>query len=291
MVFKGLFKGGGSKDGPAESLTVDDLIVLERYEEAEDRLQARVRSHPHDLHAHLKLAEVLAALRKLDLAVASYSLVADEYAQEGQYDKGLAVLSRALKSAPLDQNLARKIELYRLARKLDHKRLAVAKGLREGRMPATTAETWILQLPRLWKKIMTSDLIMRLSGEELERLFAACEILRISTGRPLVRAGQNQAELYWVVSGVVEATYRGSRAALRSFSSQDLIGERALLEQEPWPCDLIVKEKAVVVRLDREGLERAMRGNSDPRGLIALLRAQDHDRQLQKLVDSMEQSG
>jgi len=107
MGLKGWF--GGSKQ-PQQEYTIDDLIVLERYEEAGDRLRAKLKTSPQDLHSHLKLAEVYAQLQQYDKAIDEFGFVADEYAGDGFYDKGLALLSKAAKLAPLDPSLRARID-------------------------------------------------------------------------------------------------------------------------------------------------------------------------------------
>ena len=101
--------GGGTKQAPQE-YTIDDLVVLERYDEAGERLRAKLKTHPEDLHSHLKLAEVYTQLRQYDKAVDEFSFVAEEYASDGFYDKGIALLSKAMKLAPLDNSLRFKVD-------------------------------------------------------------------------------------------------------------------------------------------------------------------------------------
>ena len=108
MVFRKMFRGG-AREAPAEAATVEDLIVLERYDEAAERLKVRVRENPDDLHSYLKLAEVYTALRRVGDAVDAYLHVADEYARDGFYDKGIALLARAHKLIPTDDALPLKI--------------------------------------------------------------------------------------------------------------------------------------------------------------------------------------
>ena len=45
-----------------------------------------------------------------DKAVDEFGFVAEEYAQDGFHDKGIALLSKAQKLAPLDQSIRFKIE-------------------------------------------------------------------------------------------------------------------------------------------------------------------------------------
>src|SRR5262245_55609942 len=109
MALKGWF-GGGQK--AQQEYTIDDLIVLERYEEAEGKLLERLKTHQDDLHSHLKLAEVYTQLKRFDKAADEFNYVAEEYASDGFYDKGIALLSKAMKLTPLDQSLRFKIDKF-----------------------------------------------------------------------------------------------------------------------------------------------------------------------------------
>src|SRR4029079_6014436 len=97
LAFKSWF-GGGQKQPPTE-YTIDDLIVLERYEEAEEKLRGKLKAAPQDLHTHLRLAEVYTQLKQFGKAVDEFGYVAEEYAADGFYDKGIALLSKAMRLA------------------------------------------------------------------------------------------------------------------------------------------------------------------------------------------------
>ena len=110
MVFKKLFGSGGNKEKLEQELDVDDLIALERYEEAADRLKERTKSHPNDLHSHLKLASVYQAQGQNLKAVDEFVYVADELADDGFYDKGLALLAKAIRMAPGDSSITERVD-------------------------------------------------------------------------------------------------------------------------------------------------------------------------------------
>src|SRR5262245_32145995 len=94
----------GKKDAIPETkeLSIEDLIVLERWDEAIQRLHARVESNANDFHAHLRLAEVYVQANQPARALDEYYLVADEYTDDGFYDKAIALLSKIARLAPGD---------------------------------------------------------------------------------------------------------------------------------------------------------------------------------------------
>lgn len=279
MVFKSWFNKGGAS-APQTEYTIDDLIVLERYAEAEERLRAKLKTNPDDLHSHLKLAEVYTQLKQYEKAVDEYAFVADEYAQDGFHDKGIALLSRAAKLAPLDASLPIKIDKIQRQKSLEVSRSLAMEGLREaGGMQAGTSA---LELQRLWHYLAGSHLVQRLSGEQLKRLFSTMELVHLPAGVVVASEGSREGRLLLIVRGVLEAVAAlgGRPMALRSFTSGDIVGEVVLLEKGAWPADYRVGEEATVLALGREGLEKNLVGNPDPRAFLEALREQHHDREV-----------
>jgi hypothetical protein len=273
--------GGGAKQAPQE-YTIDDLIVLERYEEAGERLRARLKTNPEDLHTHLKLAEVYGQLKQFDKAADEFCFVAEEYASDGFYDKGIALLSKAMKLAPLDPSLRFKVDKLQREKSMEQVRALALEGLRAagGQKAGTSA----LQLGRLWHHLAGSSLVQHLTGEQLKRLFSVMELIEIPAGTTIATEGSREAFLLLLVQGLAEVSVPANPAndgramVLRSFTSGDMIGEAALLERGAWPADYKVTEPLLALKLTREGLEKGLVGNADPRGLLDALREQHNDR-------------
>ncbi len=281
--------GGGAKQqagekGKEQEYTIDDLIVLEKYDEAAERLKAKIKVNPQDLHSHLKLAEVFAQLRQFDKAVDEFGFVADEYAQDGFYDKGIALLSKAQKLAPLDQSLRFRIERIQREKSMEQVRGVAIEGLRQA--GGTQAGTSALELKRLWHHLVSSSVVQHLPGEQLKRLFSSMKLDRLETGAFLAEEGSREGFLLLIVNGVIEAVMHedGRDTTIRSFTSGDIIGEAALLERGTWPAGYRVAEPGSGLRLSREGLEQALVGNPDPRGFLEVLREQHNDRDVAATV-------
>jgi tetratricopeptide (TPR) repeat protein len=278
------FRGGKKQQQEPQDYTVDDLIVLERYDEAEAKLQARLKANPSDLHSHLKLAEVYSQLQRFDKAVDEFVYVAEEYAADGFHDKGIALLSKAMKLAPLDPSLRFKAERLQREKSMEHVRGLALEGLRQA--GGTRAGTSALELKRLWHHLVSSIVVQRLNGEQLKRLFSAMELLRFEPEAKIAGEGSQEAFLLLIVTGVVEAFVEiGGRAmAVRSFSSGDLIGESPLLERGVWPASYRAAEPVTALKLSRAGLEQCLVGNPDPRGFLETLREQHNDRDIAATV-------
>jgi tetratricopeptide (TPR) repeat protein len=280
---KNWFGGGGAKQTQAskeQDYTIDDLIVLERYDEAAERIKMKLKINPQDLHSHLKLAEVYAQLRQFDKAVDEFGFVAEEYAQDGFHDKGVALLSKAQKLAPLDQSIRFRIEKIQREKSMEAVRGLALEGLRQA--GGSQAGTSALEVKRLWHNLATSSVVQQLPGEQLKRLFAAMKLVRYDSGAVIAEPGEGEAFLLLIVIGLIEAvtTEAGREMTLRTFTSGDMIGEAALLERGTWPALYRAGEPSTVLKLTREGLEQVLVGNPDPRGFLEVLRGQHNDRDL-----------
>jgi tetratricopeptide (TPR) repeat protein len=295
MVFKKLFKGkaAGSRQGLEDEAeaSIEDLITLERYEEAEGRLKLLLKNDPENLHSHLKLADVYTALDRREAAADEYLFVADEYARDGFYDKGTALLTRALKLTPGEERLRLKLFAFDKAKGLEHKRHAAIEGLRHSRHAESGTGTQVLQLQRSWLALATSPLLQRMSVDWLRRYFAAAELVKLAAGETLATRGSDQPALFLVVSGTIDSSLEranGQRTPLRQFGAGQLVGEAATLERGSWPADYTVSEDALMLKLDRAGIEHCLAGNADPRGFLEALRTDANDRQIAEMVAKLE---
>jgi hypothetical protein len=290
VALRGWF-GGKAKDARQE-YTVDDLIVLERYEEAADRLREKLKVNPQDLHSHLKLAEVCTELRQIDRAVDEYAFVADEYAQDGFYEKGIALLSRAAKLAPNDASLRERIEAQQREKSMEHVRVLAIEGLRQAGGQQDGAST--LELQRLWHNLALGPLVQTMPGEQLKRLFATMQLHRLEADAVIAQEGSQEPFLLLLARGVVAATVRlagGAPTLLREFGAGDVVGEAALLERGAWPADYRATQAVTALQLTRAGLEKCLVGQSDPRGFLELLRGQHLDREVAAAVKTLRGAG
>lgn len=276
--FGGTAKQQTSEKSKEQEYTIDDLIVLERYDEAADRLKTRIKLNPQDLHSHLKLAEVYAQLRQFDKAVDEFGFVADEYAQDGFHDKGIALLSKAQKLAPLDQSIRFKIERIQRDKSMEHVRSFALEGLRQA--GGTQAGSSAVELKRLWHNLTATAVVQHLSGDQLKRLFSSMQLVRLEPQTIVAEEGSQDPFLLLIVTGTVEGLVRdgGREMVVRSFTSGDIIGEAPLLERGTWPVTYRATDQITALRLDRQGLEQSLVGNPDPRGFLEVLREQHNDR-------------
>lgn len=283
MVLKKLF--GGQKG--SQELDIDDLIVLERYGEAEEKLKTRLRINPNDLHSHVKLAEVYTTTGQTEKALEEYLFVADEFADDGFYDKAMAVAAKAAKLAPNDPSLAERIQRFEALKRMEHRRNAVVDGLMG--QSREDVKTSVFEAQQIWLDLAETPFIRSLAPEQLRKLFGAMSLLKLPVGSIFLRAEQRLDELFLVTRGVVEARLtEGERdQVLRAFGPGDIFGEAALFERKPWLASYRVDQPATMLKLTAAGLQAALLGNSDPRGLLDALRAQRLDRDIASSVQKL----
>lgn len=281
---------------PAEStLEIEDLFVLGRYEEAEQRLQARLARRPDDLRSQLLLGDLLARTDRREMATQHYLAVADFYAEDGFYDRSLAVLSKLQKLTPEDQEIPRRISKLEQAKNLAEKRQQAIRGLLEsGRSGGAELGSNVLQLERLWENLSRSGFVAALDVEQAKRFFAAGDLDRAPSGTTLAEEGSREPGAFLLLSGEVEVTCTepdATRRTLGLLEAGDLFGERALLEQKPWPAHYEARRDVIMVRFDRSDLEAALAGNPNPRALVNALRSQGNDDWIVRQVEQMRGGG
>ena len=280
--------GQRSKSDARESLTVDDLMVLERWDEAEQELTRRLRSNSKDLHSADRLAEVYRKTGRNEKALDQYLYVIDRWSSDGFYDKAIAVLAKATKLAPADTKLRQKMKVLERMRSLDRRLTSVMRTLSQGEGKTGQAATAsYLELRRVWTELASSDLMDRLDDQQLGRLLQSVKLERLAAEKEIITIGQKLEELFMLTEGSVEIVVElpnGETTALRSLEPGDLVGERALLERRPWPATYRTVEACVVLKLDRGGLEKVLHGNPDPRSLLDALREKRLDSEVESAV-------
>ncbi|MGH7338280.1 MAG: cyclic nucleotide-binding domain-containing protein, partial [Myxococcota bacterium] len=264
-------------------LTIEDLVALERWDEAIARLQGRVEVNANDLHAHLKLAECYVGAGRNTAALDEFFFVSDSYCDDGFYDKAIALLSKIARLAPGDSQFEGRLRRAQQLKDLEHRRTLAMEGLmaaQEEKDPL--ARLSLIEAQILWRGIQSSDFVSRLSGEQLRRLFESSVLSEPQRGTILAERGSQVEQLYIFASGAAEALCDlgdGHPVHLKSFEAGDIIGDRSLFEHQPWPATYRTTVAGQLFRLDPAGLEKALLGNADPRALIDALRARrsDHD--------------
>ena len=270
------FKPFGKKKEESAGLTIDDLITLERYDEAKAQLTALLDKRPNDLHAHLRLGDVYLRLKDLDAAREQYIHVCQAYGREGFYDRAVAVLAKVGRYFPDDDKLATLLAQLERAQRLEVVRGAARNAYLQTRNSGGMGNEAI-QFVKVWESVSRSSFADRFSTEEVVWWFRASNTQVLRRGEVLLRSGDTDPRAFVVVLGSIEARGAGSDSVLRTFSVGDVIGEWALLEGKPWAADYVAPSGATLLTLDAEGLETPFKGAPVADSLKDRIAAQHND--------------
>ena len=291
MAFKKWFPGREKSESAEPALTIDDLIELQRFDEAEDLLRAKLKSNANDLHAQLKLADLYRRSGRGGKAVDEYVAVADAYAADGFFDKATALLHKVSKLAPGHEKVPLKIEALRQAKRLNRRREVVTEALQSGTREGRAVSAFKVQ--RMWQELSDCPLIQRLEEDRLRRLFESLSLMEVRPGHILAEKGERMDRMFVIAEGMVEAVVvlpNGTETAIRGFGPGQMIGDRALLEHQPWATVYRASGACFVLELDTDGLARALQGDPDPRQFLDALREQRNDQEVVGSMQKLERS-
>lgn len=290
---KDWFKRGtkGSSKAPDTGPTVDDLIVLERYEEAEQALRAELKRTPKDLRRRLQLGSVLANMRRVDDALEQFFFVADAYVQDGFQEKAIALLQSAKRLSPQNPGIDARIARCRQEKELSRLRSIAVEALKAASRSETgRVATAAIELEQIWDRLAKTKLVReQLPPDQVKFLFAQLSVRRVRAEEGLVERGERGESLYLICGGEVEARAETATGpvTLRTFGPGDILGDSVLFEHASWPASLMVTTTGSLLVLDRKGLEGALQGNPDPRGLVSVLRSQRNDLEIMESIEKL----
>ena len=288
MVIKKLFGKGEDEN---REYTIDELIILERWDEAEQKLRNVLRVKKDDVHYHLKLAEVFVGQRQVAKAVDEFIFVADRYAADGFYDRAIAAISKARRLNPMDDTLPKRQRRYEHARKLDRSRTEAMEGFLEGQSLKEGQGTAVMEFQTFWRALSKTELVQRFDVEQLKLFFKAVDPVYLESQRTLVERGESKEALFFVCGGELRAEIQkadGTSIEMRTFGPGDIVGEAALFGKKPWPATFITRGKTILLRLDADGVQQCLVGNPDPRGFLDTLRRQKNDQEVEESVRRFE---
>lgn len=275
------WKNRKTREGEDEPYTIEDMIILGRFEEARSELLHRVRANPRDHHSAVKLGDVYRAQGNADKAARTYVRAAEAYAGDGFHEKALALMLRVQKELPADPRVAGAVRRLESTRLVESHRETVIEALSAPPREGDGLNRVVAQ--NLWPAVASSGLPVGLSTPDVRRLFLAFRSRVEDPGVTLVRQGDTQEALHVVLQGSVEAAVRtadGRDLVLETYGPSAVFGERSLLEHQPWPATYTTLGRTTLLVLDPEAVAGALQGSSNPRSILDALRSQERDQEL-----------
>lgn len=105
-------------------------------------------------------------------------------------------------------------------------------------------------------------LVMGLSDEDVSRVIELAELKIVENGHELVKLGQNDPDLYIILEGAA-MVYRKGGVLLGERGPGAVIGEIALVDDQPRSAYVVAKGPLVYAELDGRALRRFMFQNKD----------------------------
>ncbi len=279
------------KEQEEREYTPDELMALERYDEAKAMLVERLRYHPKDLNAHLKLADVYHCLQEPESCKQELLYVAGAYAEDGFYDKARAALTKMNRLFPEQIDVELKIAALQRAKRLEYSRDRARRTLiSHGRLDDAATGRMTVEFEQVWKRLIHTTLVDQMSTSDFTRLFESARLRRLHPSEQIAEPGPVPRALYLIVEGAVEARgidTQGHEIGLRSFAVGDIVGDTVLFDERPWPASYLCEKAALLLELDLEGAKKMLEGHPDPRGLLDVLRGQGNDNTVERAVDHL----
>ncbi len=269
------------KAAPAENLTVDELMALDRHDEAKQELLARLKDHPNDLHARLKLGDAYRHLGQADACQQEYLFVAAAYSDDGFYDKARAVLTKVSRFFPGQISVEGQMRALQRAKNLQYTRDQARAGfLSQSPLEGTRA----IEFERLWETISHSDLVDRITSHDFALLFEKANVRRVKPGdvvaEPPTGGAKQRPVAFIVVSGGLEARAldaNGHEIVLRVFGPGEIVGATVLFGDSTWPARYCSAGETTLLELDQQGAASLVGEGRKPRELLTALRDGTND--------------
>jgi uncharacterized protein (TIGR02996 family) len=249
----------------------------------EQELRARIRANPNSLAPRLLLADALAGRGDRAKAAKEYIVIADTYAENDLHAKALRLLDKVLELVPGHPDVtARQAKLEGLEATLARRDQQIARLARRQPELLDPASVTADDLRRLWNEVGTSPFVADLSDDPLALFFAAAEVQQWTPLSIIVREGQQLPRCYMITDGSVEviASYRDPRT-LRRLMPGEVFGERALLDDAPWPARYRTEVRTTALRLSRQRFTAAVSNDSAAPELVDALRRHGRDREIE----------
>jgi NTE family protein len=116
-------------------------------------------------------------------------------------------------------------------------------------------EKTVVMHPKHLTLLRLHDACRGLSVDEIEAIAAEVDVMEMGAGELVHSVGQDLDAVYIVVSGRLKMTIKtpgGKQRTVRYISAGDQFGALMLVTEEDFPVDVIVDEKAVLLRLRKE---------------------------------------
>jgi CRP/FNR family transcriptional regulator, cyclic AMP receptor protein len=241
----------------------DPLILIQKgdYKKAIKLLQTKLKASPRDLNLKLRLAEAYEGLGEKENAARVYLEEAQENIKERQKERAYALLKKAEKLLPDDEEI--KNGLKSLDEKKDNDSFSFDVSMDAEIAPEEEAPE--AGAPEEDKSAIVEVLqnLFDSPREGLDEIASACTLMKLDDGETFIREGESGDSLYLILDGTVEVftEINGADKCIKVLSRGEIVGEASFLKKVPRTATLVSKGSVTVAELTGNDAREVLKHN------------------------------
>lgn len=213
----------------------DHLALMQKgdFKKAIKVILKKLKTSPSDLNLKLKLAECYERIEDIENAVQVYLSLAEECQKNGEKEKVFAILKKALKIAPHNEEVKEKLNLLETKKEVESFSFDIEVG------DSSTKELTVEQskMKELLKPLFP------VGENALSKICEAFELLSLKNGDTLIKEGDSGDSLYLVVDGKLKVFLNdfGEGEAIQTLEEGEIAGEVSFLKGVPRTATLVAE--------------------------------------------------
>jgi hypothetical protein len=236
----------------------DPLLLMQKgdYKQAVKLLQAKIKATPRDLALKLKLAEAYEAMGEKEKAARVYMTEASENLNEGQKEKAFALMKKAEKLLPDDEEIKNSLKALDVKKENESFSFDISMDSSE------TAEE---EVPPDDKSQVMEALQALLKGRKdgIEKIASICTTIRLENRETLIREGEKGDSMYLILDGTLDVVTNigGGDKCIKSLSRGEIAGEASFLKGVPRTATLVSNGPVTVAELKGDDAREVLKSN------------------------------
>jgi len=211
----------------------DHLALMQKgdYKKAIKVIFSKLKTSPGDLNLKLKLAECYESLKDIENAVQVYLDAADECQKNGEKEKAFALLKKAQKIAPENEDVKEKLNALETKKEVESFSFDIE-------VDASSSKELTGEQSRI-KELLKP--LFPVGENALCKICEGFEMLSLKNGETLIKEGDSGDSLYLVVEGRLKVFLNdfGEGEAIQMLEQGEIAGEVSFLKGVPRTATLV----------------------------------------------------
>lgn len=232
------------------------LIKKGEYKKAIKLLQEKLKAAPRDLNILMRLAEAFEGMGDKESAARIFVEEANENLKERQREKAFALLKKAEKLLPDDEEIKNAIKAVDQKKEDDSFSFDISMDSEAAEEPPRGKD-----LRDIIQEALQN--IFDPPKEELGDLADQCSVIRLGEGETLISEGEEGDSLYIILEGEMDVLTRiaGEDTCIKTLSGGEIVGEASFLNKVPRTATLVAKGDIMIAELKGDDARNALKGN------------------------------